>query len=150
MTRDVRELLQRPITPELYRQVLQEWKTHSLAEDRRDIAGLISTLTPDCVYEIPQLGQRWEGHAGATRFYTQLLTAFPDIHFELIDMVAGPQGVCEEATVTGTFRADWLDFRATGQRVTFRVVIFFPWDLARGKFTGERVYVDAAALNRPE
>lgn len=150
MERDVRELLQRQITPELYEEVLALWKKHSIAEDGRDIAGLISTLTPECVYEIPQLGMRWEGHEGATRFYTSLLGAFPDIHFDLRDIVVGPQGVSEEAVVTGTFRHDWLDFRATGQPVTFRVVIFFPWDLARDKFTGERIYIDAAPLTRPQ
>src|SRR5262245_16520840 len=143
MTEDVRELLKRPITPELYDRILKEWKTHSIAEDQRDIAGLMSTLTPDCVYETVQTGDRWEGYAGATKFYTQLLGAFPDIHFDLINIVIGPQGVSEEARVTGTFRQDWLDFRATDQRVEFKVVIFFPWDTARGKFRGERVYFDA-------
>ena len=71
------------------------WKKHSLAEDARDLPGLISTLTPDCVYELAQTGHRWEGHEGAARFYTELLTAFPDIHFDLTDIVIGPQGVCE-------------------------------------------------------
>ena len=99
---------------------------------------------------MPQAGHRWEGHAGARAFYTQLLTAFPDIHFDLTNIVVGPQGVCEEAAVTATFERDWLDFRATRKRIDFRVVIFFPWDLARGKFTGERVYVDGAPLTRPE
>lgn len=140
---DVRDLLKREITPELYGRILQEWKTHSIAEDQRDIAGLISTLTPDCVYEIVQTGHRWEGHAGARQFYTQLLTAFPDVHFDLTNIVAGPQGVSEEANVTGTFERDWLDFLATGSRVEFRVVIFFPWDPAREKFRGERVYFHA-------
>jgi predicted ester cyclase len=129
---------------------LQEWKTHSIAEDRRDIPGLISTLTPDCVYEIPQFGHRWEGHDGARQFYTELLGAFPDIDFDLRDIVVGPQGVCEEAAVNGTFQRDWLGVPATKKRIEFRVVIFFPWDLARGKFTGERVFVDGAALTGSE
>ena len=146
---DVRELLKREITPELYRRILQEWKTHSVAEDQRDIAGLISTLTPDCVYETVQTGHRWEGHDGARRFYTELLGAFPDIHFDLINIVVGPQGVSEEASVTGTFRRNWLDFVASGERVEFRVVIFFPWDPKREKFRGERVYYDAGPIFQP-
>jgi hypothetical protein len=40
------------ITPELYYQIREEWKTHSIAEDKRDIAGLLSTLTEDCIYEM--------------------------------------------------------------------------------------------------
>lgn len=137
---DARELLSREVTPELYHEVRDLWKAHSIAEDNRDIAGLIATLTPDCVYEVLPDGAHWEGHAGATRFYTELLTAFPDIHFDLQGIVIGPQGVCEEARVTGTHKAKWLDRAPTGQKVEFRVVIFFPWDPKRKKFSGERVF----------
>jgi predicted ester cyclase len=137
---DARELLARDVTPDLYREIRERWKAHSIAEDRRDIAGLIATLTPDCVYEVFPDGGRWEGHAGATRFYLELLGAFPDIHFALQAIVIGPQGVCEEARVSGTHKVKWLDREPTGQKVEFRVVIFFPWDPARKKFAGERVF----------
>jgi predicted ester cyclase len=148
-TDQVREQLARRITPEMYQQVLDEWKRHSLAEDARDIAGLLSTLTPDCVYETVQTGHRWEGHAGATQFYTGLLGAFPDIRFDLQNIVVGPQGVCEEAQATGTFARDWLGIAASGGRVEFRVVIFFPWDTARAKFSGERIYFDGGRAFTP-
>lgn len=134
----VRELLAR--TPDEYEGIRELWKAHSLAEDARDIAGLMATLTDDCVYELVQTGHRWEGHAGATQFYLGLLGAFPDIDFNLTHIVIGPQGVCEEAVATGTHQADWLGRPATGERATFRVVIFFPWDAAKKLFTGERVY----------
>lgn len=136
------ELLRRDINPGLYTEIRRLWKTHSMAEDGRDLPGLISTLTEDCVYEIRPEGHRWEGHDGATRFYTQLLTAFPDIHFDLTDIVIGPQGVCEEARVTATFELDWLDYPATGERLSWNVVIFFPWDEDRRLFSGEKIYTD--------
>ncbi len=100
----------------------------------------MATLTQDCVYEVLTSGYRWEGHEGATDFYLTLLNAFPDIEFNLTHIVIGPQGVCEEAVATGTHQADWLDLPATGQDVTFRVVIFFPWDPEAKLFKGERVY----------
>ncbi|MBA2357198.1 MAG: nuclear transport factor 2 family protein [Actinobacteria bacterium] len=136
------ELLRREITPELYAEIRELWKRHSIAEDNRDLPGLISTLTPDCVYEIRPEGHRWEGHEGAARFYSQLLGAFPDIHFDLTDVVVGPQGVCEEARVTATHERDWLDNPATGERLTWNVVIFFPWDPEQRLFRGEKVYTD--------
>ena len=137
----VRELISRDVDADEYRAIRQEWKTHSIAEDNRDIPGLIATLTPDCVYEVVNTGDRWEGHEGAVRFYTELLGAFPDIHFDLQNIVIGPQGVCEEAVATGTHQADWQQMKATGKKITFRVVIFFPWDRASRKFAGERVFV---------
>ena len=137
------ELLRRDVTPDEYNEIRELWKRHSKAEDDRDIAGLLSTLTEDCVYEVAGEGRRWEGHNGAARFYTELLTAFPDIEFSLTDIVIGPQGVCEEANVTATHQADWLHYRATGQPISFRVAIFFPWDPERRLFRGEKVYTDA-------
>ena len=134
----VRELLAR--TPHEYDEIRALWKSHSLAEDARDIAGLMATLTEDCVYELVQTGHRWEGHAGATQFYMGLLGAFPDIDFNLTHIVIGPQGVCEEAVATGTHQNAWIGWEPSGERVTFRVVIFFPWDPERKLFTGERVY----------
>lgn len=145
---DVRELLARDVDPTEYEAIRELWKRHSLAEDARDLPGLISTLTEDCVYQLPQTGHVWEGHEGAARFYAGLLTAFPDIDFQLSDIVIGPQGVCEEARVTATHRADWLDFGASGEPVEFRVVIFFPWDPEQRLFRGEKVYVDEG-LVRP-
>jgi predicted ester cyclase len=140
------ELIRREPTAESYAEIRELWKRHSIAEDERDLPGLISTLTEDCVYELAQTGDRWEGHEGATRFYTELLTAFPDIHFDLTDIVIGPQGVCEEARVTGTHRGTWLGAEPSGEHLTWRVVIFFPWDEERRLFRGEKVYVDAPFL----
>ncbi len=142
-----REQLRRDVSPELYDEIRGLWKRHSIAEENRDLAGLIATLTEDCVYEIPAWGRRWEGHQGATSFYNALLTAFPDIHFALTEIVIGPQGVCEEALVTATHARDWVDVPASGRQLEFQVVIFFPWDEDRRLFAGERVYV--FGLERP-
>jgi ketosteroid isomerase-like protein len=138
---DVRELLRRPVDSPEYEAIRELWKRHSKAEDQRDLPGLLSTLTEDCVYEIVGTEHVWRGHEGAARFYGGLLGAFPDIDFQLTDIVIGPQGVCEEADVTGTHEQDWLDYEATGERVEFRVVIFFPWDPMQKLFRGERVHV---------
>jgi steroid delta-isomerase-like uncharacterized protein len=144
---DARELLRRELDPGEYEAIRELWKRHSIAEDERDIEGLLSTLTVDCVYELPQSGHVWRGHEGAARFYGELLTAFPDIDFRLTDIVIGPQGVCEEARVTGTHESDWRDYPASGERVEFNVVIFFPWDPAARLFRGEKVYVDESSLD---
>jgi predicted ester cyclase len=144
---DVRELMKLEVDPVEVNAVYELWKQHSKAEDDRDIAGLLATLTNDCVYEIVGTSERWEGHEGATRFYLGLLSAFPDIHFDLTDIVVGPQGVVEEARVTGTHEQEWIDLEPSGERVEFTVVIFFPWDRERRLFRGEKVYVHADGLH---
>jgi len=98
----------------------------------------MATLTDDSVYTIVNSGTSWHGKEGATQFYVQLLTAFPDIHFDLQNIVIGPQGVYEEAIVTGTYQAQWLNMPSPhGQRVEFAVTILFPWDAKRRLFTCE-------------
>src|SRR5258707_646325 len=87
---DAREMLAREVNREVYHEVRELWKEHSIAEDRRDLAGLVATLTDDCVYEVFPGGTRWEGHAGAVRFYTELISAIPDIHFDLQNIAIEP------------------------------------------------------------
>ncbi len=142
----VLELLRRDVDRAEYAEIRELWKRHSRAEDARDLPGVLSTLTDDCVYSLAGTGHRWEGHEGAARFYTELLTAFPDIHFDLIDIVIGPQGVCEEAHVTATHRRRWLEWEATGGRIAFDVAIFFPWDPRARRFGGEKVYTSLAVV----
>lgn len=139
-------LLRSPVDPDEVAEIRELWKAHSIAEDNRDLPGLIATLTEDCVYEVMGTGARWEGHDGAARFYTELLTAFPDIHFELEYIVIGPQGVCEDARVTATHTGRWLDVEPTGERLEWRNAIFFPWDREARKFKGETVFTDFPQL----
>ena len=138
--------IRRDADPAELSEIRELWKRHSIAEENRDLPGLISTLTTDCVYELVQTGHRWEGHEGATRFYAGLLGAFPDVDFQLRAIVIGPQGVWEEADVTGSHEAEWLDIAPSGERLAWKVAIFFPWDPAQRLFRGERVYTAGLPL----
>jgi hypothetical protein len=143
---DVRELIRRDPVPDEHDAIRELWKRHSIAEDKRNLPGLLATLTEDCVYELVQTGHRWKGHEGAARFYAGLLGGFPDIDFQLTNIVIGPQGVCEEADVTGTFENEWLGIQPTGERLAWQVTIFFPWDREQRLFSGERVYTAGLPL----
>jgi hypothetical protein len=135
-------------TPELHQRIRRLWIDHSKAEDRRDLDGLIATLIEDCVYEIVPTGQLWQGHEGATRFYTEFLGAFPDVKFHLTDIVIGPQGVFEVAEMAATHRGPWNGIAPTLKPVRGWVLILFPWDRAAGKFAGEKIFVDPASFIR--
>lgn len=142
----IQQRLAMDVTPELYQTIRQLWIKHSKAEDARDLQGLIDTLAEDCVYTVVPTGQRWEGHAGARTFYLSFLGAFPDVHFAMTDIVIGPQGVFEVATMTGTHRGEWAGIAPSGKPVNLQVIIHFPWNMAAGKFAGERVYFDRSAF----
>ena len=146
MTTTIQERLGWKSTPELHETIRRLWIKHSIAEGKRDLQGLIDTLTEDCVYEIPATGQRWEGHDGARFFYTTFLGAFPDVKFDLTDIVIGPQGVFEVAQMTGTHLGPWAGRAPSGKPVRTTVIIFFPWNPRVEKFAGEKIYFDQATF----
>ena len=143
---DPRKQLTMQVTEEIYAEIRKLWISHSKAEDARDLDGIIATLTEDCMYEIIPTGQRWEGHSGAREFYTTFLSAYPDVHFDLIDIVIGPQGVFEVAEMTGTHEGPWAGLEPTGKKIKASIVIHFPWDPEVRKFSGEKIYLDQTSM----
>lgn len=146
---DVRSRLGWPADPATHRRIRRLWQRHSIAEDRRDIDGLIATLAPDCVYEIVGSGLRWDGHGGARAFYTELFAAFPDNHFGLTDIVIGPQGVFEAVVLEATHLGPFAGLAPSGRRVRLELAILFPWDPASERFAGEQIFIDRTALAAP-
>ena len=142
----IRERLARKPDAAEHRRIRRLWQRHSIAEDRRDIDGLVATLAPDCVYEIVGSGLRWEGHAGARAFYTELFAAFPDNRFALTDIVIGPQGVFEAVVLEATHRGPFARLQPTNKPVRLELSILFPWDPASQLFLGEQIYLDRTAL----
>ena len=142
----VRERLGWLADPGTHRRIRRLWQRHSIAEDRRDIDGLISTLAPECVYEIVGTGLRWEGHAGARAFYTELFAAFPDNRFSLTDIVIGPQGVFEAVVLEATHEGPFAGLQPTGRPVRLELAILFPWNAEAQRFDGEQIFIDRAAL----
>ena len=142
----VRERLGWTADAATHRRIRRLWQRHSIAEDRRDIDGLLSTLAPDCVYEIVGTGLRWERHLGARAFYTELFAAFPDNSFALTDIVIGPQGVFEAVVLEATHQGAFAGLGPTGRHVRLELAILFPWDPATALFAGEQIFIDRAAF----
>jgi predicted ester cyclase len=141
-----RSLLARRFDPDELRAVKRLWVRHSIAEDARDIDGLVATLAATSIYELVPTGRRWEGHDGARAFYTELFAAFPDNRFELTDIVVGPQGVFEAARLTGTNLGPWGGVPASGLPVALEVLILFPWDPGTRLFLGEKIWFDRGEI----
>ena len=145
-TASIRERLGWPADPTVHRRIRRLWQRHSIAEDRRDIDGLVATLAPDCVYAIVGTDLRWAGHAGARDFYTELFAAFPDNRFSLTDIVIGPQGVFEAVVLEATHAGPFAGLEPTGRPVRLELAILFPWDPATQRFLGEQIFIDRTAL----
>jgi predicted ester cyclase len=145
----VKERLAFPFDAAEQRRIKRLWVRHSIAEDRRDIDGLIATLAPECVYEIVGTGLRWQGRDGARAFYTELFAAFPDNRFALTDIVIGPQGVFEAVVLEATHQGPFAGLQPTGRHVRLELAILFPWDPSTQRFLGEQIFIDRAGLAAP-
>jgi predicted ester cyclase len=138
--------LSRPFDTAELRAIKRLWVRHSIAEDRRDVDGLLATLTTEPVYELVPTDQRWQGADGVRAFYGDLFAAFPDNRFELTEIVIGPQGVFEAARLTGTNMGAWAGTPASGMPIDLEVLILFPSDADERRFKGERIWFDRGSL----
>jgi len=75
---------------------------------------------------------------------TAFLTAFPDTHFSIDDMVAEGDKVVSRYTFEGTHKGTFMGVPATGKRVVFKGVLIET--IAGGKLVEDWEFLDAVAL----
>jgi steroid delta-isomerase-like uncharacterized protein len=122
------------------------WLEHAIAENRRELERLISTLHEECVYEVVPTDQVFRGKAEVRTFYRGLWEGIPDVKLDLLNRIDADDCVVEQSEVYGTMSGTLFGFPPSGEAIRFKVVIFFP--VRDGKFVGERVFFDAAEIAR--
>ena len=139
------------ISPEGYDAIRRAWLTHVQAEEvlfkpfteamfQAQMKIMLGVFTEDCVMEIVQTGQRWQGRAQATEFYRLFLRSILDMAWVPQALVIGPQGVLDVVNMTGTLAAPFAGLDLVGAAVHLQWVIYFPWLPEEGKFGGETIY----------
>ncbi len=123
------------------------WQKHVLAENRRDIPGLLATLCDDPTYILMATGAEFRGKEQVAFFYQSLFDAVPDATFDLRAQYVGEEGVVEESVLKGTHNGKELfGFPPKGGQIALPLTIVFP--LEGEKFWGERMYFDIGTLQR--
>ena len=139
------------ITPEGYDAIRRAWLTHVQAEEvlfkpftenvfQAQMKIMLGVFTEDCVMELVQTGQRWQGRAQATASYRVLLSALTEMVWMRQTLVIGPQGVLDVVNMTGTLVKPFAGLDQVGETVHLQWVIYLPWLPAEGKFKGETIY----------
>jgi steroid delta-isomerase-like uncharacterized protein len=119
------------------------WQQHVLAENRRDIPGLLATLTENPRY-IMATRLEYVGKEGVASFYQGLFDGMPDASFNLKSITIGEDMVVEESVFTGTHTGSLFKLPPSGKYITFPLIIMFPRE--GEKFAGERMYFDLQTL----
>jgi len=81
-----------------------------------DLTIVDEALAPDGIDHQEPLGTNFATHLKAV--ITMLRTAFPDLHFEIHDMLAEGELVAFRSTMTGTHRGPFQGLPPTGKQVS--------------------------------
>ena len=120
------------------------WEKHVIAENRRNIPGLLATLIDDPLYILMATGQEYRGKDGVASFYQGLFDGLPDASFDLVSVTIGEEMVVEESRFHGTHNGPLFGIPASGKFITFPLIILFP--VVGERFYGERMYFDMNTL----
>ncbi len=122
-------------------------REHVAAENAHDLRATLATLHPDCLFVDATLGVRFEGRAGAERYYRHWWDAF-GLVFARGEDDRGHWTRDGLYVATGRFRGvhagPFLGIAPTGREVDFGFVVFV--EFRDGLMSGERFHWDLHGL----
>jgi steroid delta-isomerase-like uncharacterized protein len=101
-------------------------------------------IAPDCVFTIPTLPEPFYGPDGYRKLVQLLRTAFPDLAFTSLDVVAEGDTIAERWSATGTSQGEFAGAPPTGKRFMIEGIGWYR--LSGGKFVENRVNEDSLGL----
>jgi steroid delta-isomerase-like uncharacterized protein len=121
--------------------VVRQFLDEVINQNRLDRAD--DLVLEDFVELDPMPGQR-QGRDGLKELLGGLLTAFPDMHWVVEEMVAEGDKVVTRFTWTGTHHGVFLGLPATGRSVVVKGVVID--ELAGGKMSRSRILMDSLGM----
>lgn len=86
------------------------------------------------------------GHAGLRQMLTTMFQAFPDLHLEVEEMIAGGNHVINRVIVSGTQKGDFAGVAPTNKKAKWHACNVV--ELRNGKAIRSRIYADNVSLLR--
>jgi steroid delta-isomerase-like uncharacterized protein len=93
-----------------------------------DLSGAAEVVAPNFVEHEELLGVDTSGVEGFKRIVTFYRAAFPDLKFEVPQLVAEGDTVAAHFRVTGTNRGEFMGMPASGKSIDFRGLDLFRFD----------------------
>jgi len=120
---------------------------HVRCENQHDLEGVIATFGSHAEYEDSPWKQRYEGHDGVRQFYSQLMSAMPDLSIEVLRRHASDETIVLEVMIRGTHLGAWRGMPATGRKIEIPLCGVYTFD-ADDRLAGEKIYYDRATVLR--
>jgi steroid delta-isomerase-like uncharacterized protein len=116
----------------------------------RDFARSRELTASDCIMTIIATGQELHGPDGMIQYLEGWVSAFPDAHTTVSNIIVDGQRVAIEfrgqGTHTGVFQTPMGDISPTGKSID--VPFCEVWEVVDGKITSAHSYFDAATFMR--
>jgi steroid delta-isomerase-like uncharacterized protein len=113
------------------------------AADRQDIEGMEQLVSStNYLFHFPGMSPMdWNTHK---QFFTAFTSSFPDLHHEIVDLVAEGDKVAVRFNVTGTHKGELQGIPPTGKKVSFIAMDFIT--LIDNKIAEDWLSVDMMGL----
>ena len=108
--------------------------------NRRDLSLIPELIAPDYVYGNDR------GHEGYREVVRRNVSAFPDYHFKLEEVIGEGDRLAGRLTASGTMKGKWRGFEPTGKHMSYTFAAF--WRFKNGKLAESVGYADNLALYR--
>ena len=90
---------------------------HIRLENQHDLEGVLSTFGGAARYDDESWDEHYDGRGGVRQFYTQLMTALPDLEIDVRKQHVADETILVEVIIRGTHLGAWKGLPATGRRV---------------------------------
>jgi len=120
---------------------------HVRFENAHDLDGVLGTFGNTARYDDEAWGEHYSGADGVREFYTQLMTALPDLEIEVLRRHVTDEVVVLEVMIRGTHLGAWRGLPSTGRRVEIPLCGVYTFD-EQDRLAGERIYYDRRAVLR--
>jgi steroid delta-isomerase-like uncharacterized protein len=118
---------------------------HVRGENRHDLDAVMATFGATARYDDEPWADHRTGLDGVRTYYTELLSAMPDLEIDVRARHATPQCVVLEVVIRGTHLGAWRGLPATGRRLEFPLCGVFSFD-ENDRLAGERIYYDRGTV----
>jgi steroid delta-isomerase-like uncharacterized protein len=114
--------------------------------NRGDIPGVLSFYDPEIVWTNVAMEEVYRGHSGVGEYLERMLTAFPDLHFEVSHKIPRGDRVAERWVIRGTHLGPYMGIPATGKRAEIHGMSIVR--LRDGYFLSDRFHIDSSNVMR--
>ena len=114
---------------------------HVRFENQHDLDGVIGTFGQGAEYHDSPWAKRYAGRDQVQLFYSQLMTALPDLHIEVLRRHVSDETIILEVIIHGTHLGPWRGLAATGKKVEVPLCGVYTFDVD-DRLAGERIYYD--------